>query len=467
MIQRQRAHGEDLLAGCDLLQRRLVPGLGLQQVGHQIAVQQHRALADTGGAAGVLQHRDVVGPDLGRGVGLAPALRQCVVEAHRLRQRIGRHHLLHLAHDVVDDRALDQAQHVAHRGEQHLLGRHGIDHLRQRGGEVLQDHDRLGAGVLELVLELARRVQRVDVDHHVAGPQDRRHRHRVLRHVGQHHRDAVALVQAQRLQVGRQRARRVVDLAERHRLAHEDVGRQRAVLDEALLHQRDQRRVQRDVDLCRHARGVLLQPDLFHLRRSCSRRADSAGRMHQSRSGDSIARAERIGLGSGCRATAGARPRRVGHCGRFATGSRAQAGDARLRCCHCAKSITCQVGAPCCSSSMPTLAAMRRVHLKKNAASSITNAWSEGDGNNKNPDAQRMRRLDWPRCCGCTAGATLAQTAATDGAAPAASRTASPRKRPRRCPRGGASAAAERGAPPMHRWRPRPRRSTAPTPRGC
>ena len=45
-------------------------------------------------------------------------------------------------------------------------------HLLQRLGEVLDDDDGLGAGVLQLVLELARRVERVDVHHHVAGAQD-------------------------------------------------------------------------------------------------------------------------------------------------------------------------------------------------------------------------------------------------------------------------------------------------------
>ena len=58
-----------MLVGCSpagsLLHHRLVPGLGLQHVGNHVAVQQHRALAHAGGAAGVLQHRDVVGLDVG------------------------------------------------------------------------------------------------------------------------------------------------------------------------------------------------------------------------------------------------------------------------------------------------------------------------------------------------------------------------------------------------------------------
>jgi hypothetical protein len=130
---------------------------------------------------------------------------------------------------MVDDGALDQAQHVAHRGEQHLLGRHRIDHLRQRGGKVLRITIALAPESLSWCSS-SRSVYSGLTLTTIAGPQDRCHRHRVLRHVGQHDRDPVALVQTQRLQVGGQRPRRVVDLTERHRLAHEDVGRQRAVL---------------------------------------------------------------------------------------------------------------------------------------------------------------------------------------------------------------------------------------------
>ena len=63
----------------------------------------------------------------------------------------------------------------------------------QRAGEILEDDDRLGAGVLQLVLELARRVQRIDVDHDHAGAQDAEQRDRVLQQVGRHDGDAIAL----------------------------------------------------------------------------------------------------------------------------------------------------------------------------------------------------------------------------------------------------------------------------------
>jgi hypothetical protein len=103
-------------------------------------------------------------------------------------------------------------------------------HFSSVAGEVLQDDDGLGAGVLELVLQLARGVQRVDVDQHQAGAQDGRHHHRVLRHIGHHHRDAVAPGQPQALQVGTKRLAQAVGLRIGEVLAHEAVGDARAVL---------------------------------------------------------------------------------------------------------------------------------------------------------------------------------------------------------------------------------------------
>ncbi len=281
VIQRQRADGHDLLTGRDLAQRRLIPGLGLQHVGDQVAMQQHRPLADAGGAAGVLQHGNVVGAHLGRPQRLVAAGGQRVVEAQRAGQLPGRHHLLDVAHHVVDQGALQEAQHVAHGGHDHLLGGHHVGHLLQRGGKVLEDDDGLGAGILELVLEFARRIQGVDVDHHQAGAQDPGHRHRVLRHVGQHHGHAVTRGQAAGLQVGREGTRMVVDLAEGEGPAHEQVGLLVLVLAEALFQQRHQRGVEIGLDLGRDPRRVMLQPDLLHPGLRPLRTILTDGRRHQ------------------------------------------------------------------------------------------------------------------------------------------------------------------------------------------
>ena len=131
----------------------------------------------------------------------APAA-QHRVEAQRTVERIGRHHLLDVAHDEIDQRAFQSAEHVAHRRDHDMLHRRPGDHLFQRVREVLQDHDRLRARVLELVFELARRIQRIHVHHHQAGAQHAEQSHGILQHVGHHQRDAVALLQPLRLQPG-------------------------------------------------------------------------------------------------------------------------------------------------------------------------------------------------------------------------------------------------------------------------
>ena len=87
------------------------------------------------------------------------------------------------------------------------------DDLLHRVREVLDDDDHLGARVLELVLELARRVERIDVDHRAAGAQRAEQADRVLQDVGHHQRDARALLAAVRLQPGAERRRQRVELA--------------------------------------------------------------------------------------------------------------------------------------------------------------------------------------------------------------------------------------------------------------
>ena len=226
--------------------------------------KQRRALRHAGRAAGVLQERDVLRRDRARVERLALAGRERRLEGRRLRQRIGRHHLLHLSHDQIDDRALREAEQVAHRGDDDVLHARVLDDLLERGGEVLQDDDRLGARVVELMLELARRIERIDVHHRHAGAQHAGGRDRVLQHVRHHDGDAVAELQARALQVGGEVARHGVEVAIGDRLVHADEGVAVAELREALLQQHDQRGILRRVDLGRHPRRIALQPDAIH-----------------------------------------------------------------------------------------------------------------------------------------------------------------------------------------------------------
>ena len=260
MVERQRADAGDLLARlADVLQHRVEPGFALQRIGDDVAMQQHRTLADAGGAAGVLQHGNVLGPHRHRHKAAAAALGHGGLVAHGAGQLERGHQLLDLAHHIVDQQALE-AQLIAHAAQHHMLHRRLGDALLQRVGEVFDDDDGLGAGVLELVLQFAGGVERVDVHHHIAGAQNGSHGHRVLRHIGHHDGHAVALFQAQRLQVGGKRLALPVHMAERNVLAHIGVGRAIGIGLEGLFHQRHQRGVARRVDICWHAFGIGCQP---------------------------------------------------------------------------------------------------------------------------------------------------------------------------------------------------------------
>jgi hypothetical protein len=120
------------------------------------------------------------------------------------------------------------------------------------------------AAVLELVLQFARRVQRIDVHHHQTRTQDGGDGGRILRHVGHHHRDAVARLQPDRLEIGRQRPALLPPLRVRRPSAHEGVGRLFGKGGETAFKHLRHIGVGVRVDLRRDAGGVVRQPDPFH-----------------------------------------------------------------------------------------------------------------------------------------------------------------------------------------------------------
>ena len=63
VIERQCRHNEKTIYLRRDVDHRLIPRLDLQQVGHQISVQQHRALRDPCGTARVLQECQVIRSD--------------------------------------------------------------------------------------------------------------------------------------------------------------------------------------------------------------------------------------------------------------------------------------------------------------------------------------------------------------------------------------------------------------------
>ncbi|MNK67203.1 hypothetical protein D3C87_865350 [compost metagenome] len=194
MVQRQwRDHHllpfaqQGLTIGAELPQA----GTRLLHVGDQVAMGQHRALGQAGGAAGVLQHGDVIEAGAQRLDPQASAHAQRTFEGNGLGQGIRRDHFLDLAHHRIDQPAFGGGHQVAHlRFDQVLdvgVGQHFLDFLP----EHVQVYQRPGAGILELVTHLPRGVQRVGVDHDQPGAQGAEHGNRVMQDVGHLHRDAV------------------------------------------------------------------------------------------------------------------------------------------------------------------------------------------------------------------------------------------------------------------------------------
>lgn len=73
-------------------------------------------------------------------------------EVHRPGQAPGRHHFFDVTDDEVHQHRLREAEHVAEPRHHHVAQRADLPcDLLQRMGEVLDDDDRLAAGVVQLM----------------------------------------------------------------------------------------------------------------------------------------------------------------------------------------------------------------------------------------------------------------------------------------------------------------------------
>ena len=263
VIERQRGENHGLLAG---LQQRLVQHRRrLQRIGHHVAMGQYRGLGYAGRAAGVLQERDVGPGDLHRRE-IRPATQlEHLVETHRLRQRVGRDLLAHVAQHEIDERRLREAEPVADAGDDDMPQRRLVEHFRDNVRCLLEHDDRARAGILELVDELAMRVERVRVDDRKPGAQCAEYADRVLQQVRHHQRDALARLRARLvLQPSREDAALPVKRGEAQRASHAGVGGPGGVAHERLVDHVDERPVPVGVDLRRHARRIGLEPRTLH-----------------------------------------------------------------------------------------------------------------------------------------------------------------------------------------------------------
>ena len=107
---------------------------------------------------------------------------------------IFRHQPLNVLHHKVDQRPFGGGELVAHPRQDDVFYLGFINDFLQGMCEVGNDHNRRRAAVIELVLQFARGIQRVNVDGNHSGTQDPKQRHRVLQQVRHHQRDAIALL---------------------------------------------------------------------------------------------------------------------------------------------------------------------------------------------------------------------------------------------------------------------------------
>ena len=217
-------------------------------------MEQHRALRAAGSAAGVLEEEDVVAGERDRLERQRRALGEYVGQAQRRGQpRVDR------------GRGHGKAAAVAEVERDHRLNRGLVDDLGQRRGGAAEDDDGLDAGVVQLVGELARRVERVDVHLRRAGPQDAEHHDREGRHVRRHQRHAVAAADAELLlQVGGHRTRSAVDLGVGHGRTKALEGRQVGEARDCGVEARDDRGIGVSVDLDGDAVRAGLDPGHVH-----------------------------------------------------------------------------------------------------------------------------------------------------------------------------------------------------------
>jgi hypothetical protein len=151
---------------------RFEPDLGLEHVSNKIAMEQHRAFSDACRAAGVLQKSNVLGGHFCFVVVQPRTRRQHSIEALMPRQIPRGHHVLHVSHDKVDQQPL-RTQSVAHSRDHDVFDGRVLHDCLQHRRKVFQDNDDFRAGVLQLVFEFTRRVERVDIDDDGARAQHR------------------------------------------------------------------------------------------------------------------------------------------------------------------------------------------------------------------------------------------------------------------------------------------------------
>ena len=236
------------------------PGLALAHRRHDAAVRQHGGLGQAGGAAGVLQHRNLVPRVLVRGIGRVLAVvghqvlerhvpvvawpsRQLLLLGDRIEPVLG-------PRQIVGDRAHDQLL-------EPRLAAHG-GHLRIERRDIQGDQD-VGFRIADLVLEFTRRIERAVIHHHAAGLEHAEEGDDVVGRVGQVEAHLHARLHAKFLESGGSLVGRQLVIPEGHHLVEEIGEGPVAVLGAAVLEGLVDGLL-RNIELPLHARRVALLP---------------------------------------------------------------------------------------------------------------------------------------------------------------------------------------------------------------
>ena len=242
----------------------------LQDAGDHVAMGEHRALRDPGGAprctGGTRDHRP-----FSSALPVAAPRPEASASFQRTApsMRNGGDELLDVAHHEVHERGLGKAEHVAESGHDHVLHVGVVDALLEHVPEVLEHHDRPCTGIDELVTQLAGGVQRVGVDDDEPRAQRTDERNGVLQDVRHHQRDAIPLRKPRTGgQVPREVLRKPVELGEGDAHAHVLEGRAVRKTRNRFVDDRGDRRVRIGVDFVRRTLGVAGEPNAFRHRLS-------------------------------------------------------------------------------------------------------------------------------------------------------------------------------------------------------
>jgi hypothetical protein len=175
---------------------------GLPHIRYQVGMAEHRALGDARRAAGILQHRQIIGAGIGRVILDLDAPVRAQSRAARERvteQGMGMADWRQRPVPVALHQADDPAHHARHlfrdRREDDMLDRMDCGGFRQLVGEHVDDDERADTGIRELPPHLRAGIEGIGVDQHEAGLGDAECRDGKGEPVGHLKGDPVASVQ--------------------------------------------------------------------------------------------------------------------------------------------------------------------------------------------------------------------------------------------------------------------------------